>query len=207
MDARGHALWTVAPSCPHPPPPPRSEGLRRRPGTTQPWGRAVVVLSRAATMSSTVHSPYYLYQLHILFPSRRNNRAPPERTDIGEVQIRARCARRDARHGKPCRRWPWRLVARAPGPLVAVRGEHPARDGNGPRLDDPGDRRGDRDRRRQLCHSGAALDRHRAPARARCGDLGRRGGSHHHLRRPVDLQVADLSGRGVPLRSARPASR
>ena len=72
-----------------------------------------------------------------------------------------------------------------------------------PRPDDPGHRRGHRDRRRQLCRSGPALDRHRAPARAGRGDLRRRRRPHHDLGRPVDLQVARPIRSWSSRRSAR----
>ena len=52
--------------------------------------------------------------------------------------------------------------------------EHPDRDRHRPRPDDSGHRRNHRDRGRKLCGSGTALDGHRAPARARSGDLLRR---------------------------------
>ena len=79
-------------------------------------------------------------------------------------------------------------------------------------LTDPGHRRGDRGRGRDMCRSGPPLDRHRAPAGAGRGDLRQRRRPHHHFGGPLELQVAHLSGGGVPRRRADdrgddPASR
>ena len=188
----------LVPTYPHP----RGQGPASATAPTTAMGTHEASPSWAATMSSTVHSPYYLYQPHILFPPRRSTRSPPERIHTGEVQIRARCARRDARHGGTCRggsRW---LLTGAPRSLVALRGQQPAGDRNRSRSHHSGDRRGHRDRRRELCHSGPALDRHRAPARAGSGDVRRPGRPHHDFGCALDLQAADLSGGGVPARRA-----
>ena len=79
------------------------------------------------------------------------------------------------------------------------------RDRPGP--DHSGDRGGDRDRRRELCHSGAALHRHRAPARAGRGDICRRGRPHHHQRRPARPSNCTRTRSWSSRRWARPTSR
>ena len=76
-------------------------------------------------------------------------------------------------------------------------GQLAVRHRNGPRPHDPGHRRGNRHRRRELCDSGPPVDRHRAATGARGRDLRGRRGSHHDLGGALDLQVAHLSGRGV----------
>ena len=92
------------------------------------------------------------------------------------------------------------------GLLLTCTGNSLTRDRDRPGPDHPGDRRGHRDRRRQLCRSGPPLDRHRAAARARRGDLRRRRGrTSHHLgaARPSSCTpIRSWSSR----RWARPAS-